>query len=114
MKLPIYLHIEEDTIWTTYKAELTNIQSADELKAFVSRWENLFTNVKEESLTEDILAKVKADKVDGPGNEANLIAELIIPVKLVKAMLVAEKYIVPLNTAFIQMNGGLGEFENAC
>jgi hypothetical protein len=113
MKLPIYLHIEEDTIWITYKSELAKLQNASELKTFVKRWENLFTNVKEDSLTEDILAKVKADKVDGPGHEANLIAELIIPVKVVKAMLVAEKYIVPLNTAFIQMNGGLGEFEDA-
>jgi len=41
----------------------------------------------------------------------NMVCELILPCKIAYAMLVAKQYVVPLNCAFIQANGGLGEFE---
>lgn len=151
MKLPIYLHIEEDTIWTTYKTELKEVNDVEALKLFVLRWGNLFSyTIKTNWLNEDMLANIKAE---GTGNgwrlndtkvreaaylkwedagcpldngvehwlEAerelvdytNMVYELIVPAKIVHAMLVAKQFVVPLNCAFIQANGGLGEFEDA-
>jgi len=145
MKLPIYLHIEDDSIWTTYKAELDKVQGSDELKTFAKRWNNLLATIKPEDLTEEILVKIKSETIDASTariselayskweqagrpvsdgvefwlqaereviGSANLIAELSLPVAVVKAMLVAQEHVVPLNCAFIQMNGGLGEFED--
>jgi hypothetical protein len=40
-----------------------------------------------------------------------MIAEIIVPVKILKAMMVSKECVVPLNCAFIQGNGGIGEFE---
>jgi len=109
MKLPIHLSIEGDTIWTTYKSELEKLQNADELKVFAKRWENLLNNVKEEDLTEEVLNSVKTEIL--LGTNQTLTAELLLPVKVMNAMLMAQRFVVPLNCAFIQMNGGLGEFE---
>lgn len=44
----------------------------------------------------------------------NMVYELIAPRKIVSAMMLAKEYVVPLNCAFIQANGGLGEFEDGC
>ncbi len=146
MKLPIHLNIESDSIWTEYKSERNRVENVDQLKTFVKRWSGLFTNVvQEQALTDEVLAKVKTEKIDSSPNrirelayfkweqagrpindgtefwlsaenevnyDCNLIAELVVPVVIIKAMMAAKQFIVPLNCAFIQMNGGLGEFED--
>jgi len=104
MKLPIHLNIEADTIWIIYKSELEKVQTPDELKVFVARWKEIYScEIKD--ITQETLDSVKAEKSD------NMIAEIVVPVKILKAMMVSKEYVVPLNCAFIQGNGGLGEFE---
>jgi len=112
MKLPIELEIEEDTIWTEYKAELSKVENVQELKAFVGRWQELLKEIKEEDLTEENLSLVKqaSDPANCSFKITKTAAELTLPVKIMQAMLAAQKYIVPLNCAFIQLNGGLNAF----
>ncbi len=116
MKLPIHLDIQEDTIWTTYREEKNSITNVEDLKKFVERWKVLFpVEIKPEELNEKILEAVKTEKfdsVDVTKTPDGVIAiNIILPPIIVKAMLAANKYVVPLNCAFIQMNGGLEAFE---
>ena len=105
MKLPIYLNVEGDSIWTEYKAELAKVQTPVELNEFVNSWRDIYS-IEIKEVTQETLDCIKTEKID------DTIAELICPVKIFKAMLLAKEYIVPLNCAFIQANGGLGEFWN--
>jgi hypothetical protein len=64
VKLPISLHIESDSIWTTYRAERDKIEDVQGLKAFVKRWENLLNKaVQEELLNDEILARIKKEDI---------------------------------------------------
>lgn len=108
MKLPIHLDIESDTIWTVYKKELEACQDVDSLKTFVERWKNIYPfKVDQIVINQDVMNVVKSGNPD----DQDLIAtNIILPQAIFRAMLSAKKYDVPLNTAFIQGQGGLGKF----
>lgn len=99
MKLPINLDIEEDTIWTEYKKQLLAIRTVDELISFVDSWREVYS-IEILKPNQQILDDIKAEK------SSDIVAELIIPIKILKAMMCAKEFVVPLNCAFIQQNGG--------
>ena len=106
MKIPITLEPETNSIWTTYADERKVLQNLNELKGFVTRWQNLIPKVVPDTLTEDDFKNVKTE------TPTAISAEIILPYKTLQAMFIAKDFGVPLNCAFIQANGGMGEFEN--
>lgn len=104
MKLPIYLQIEEDTIWTEYQSQLKKVQTPTELTDFVNKWCEIYSI--EIKLEENTLNDIRVEKM------SDVIAELMLPVKILKSMLIQKQYEVPLNCAFIQSNGGIENFSH--
>jgi hypothetical protein len=111
MKLPIELDIELDTIWTEYKSQLEKVQTPAELTEFVNRWREIFL-IEMKEVNQQTLDDIRTANMNlsPPRTMDNLVAELILPRKIMMAMINAQRYIVPLNCAFIQGNGGLGAF----
>jgi hypothetical protein len=54
-----------------------------------------------------MLEVIRTDKV---GNLDLIATNILLPQSIFTAMRIANEYKVPLNTAFIQSNGGLGNF----
>ena len=108
MKFPITLDIEKDTIWTSYKEQLTNVNDLESFKLFLEQWKEIYEfDVADIVASDNLLKKVKAEQVDNDLITLNIV----LPQSIYKAMEIAKEYVVPLNTAFIQANGGLEKFQ---
>lgn len=109
MKLPIHLDIEANTVWTTYKQELQAVTDVATLKTFVERWKDIYPfKIDQIVIDDEVLKAVKEEKL---GRQDMVAANIALPLAIFHAMQHATEYNVPLNTAFIQGNGGLGAFQ---
>lgn len=99
MKLRIHLDIEENTIWIKYKEERDAVSNVSQLQEFVKRWQTVYGfKIETSLLTERDLEQVKTEKYQ---KDNFVILEIILPAKILFAMLAAERFEVPLNCAFI-------------
>lgn len=109
MKLPIHLDVASDSVWTTYKAERDACKTVHALVKFVRRWREIFPfRIDQVVINKDVLAVVKSEK---PGPKDLIAANIVVPSAIFWAMTNAQKMTVPINTAFIQANGGMEAFQ---
>lgn len=81
------------------------------LKKFAERWKELYPfKVDQVVINKDVLRVVLTEK---PERQDMVATNLILPKSIFDAMLKAKEFNVPLNTAFVQANGGIGAFEDS-
>lgn len=103
MKLPIEFRLEDDTILTEYKSELKAVQTLPELTAFADRWRDIYQVPI--NITQQIL-DAKLDYVKRLSFEPHgILAELLLPYRIMYAIIRSREGGASVNHAFAQING---------